>query len=465
MINKEVIPAFEILLEELEAVSPAINMQSFTLMDAKRYKEAQVFFDKAKAVAEFTEKVKLLKEEWLALKIEETKAVISEPPLSEHPKDMGGKLPKGLRSGEDVFTSAILRALVALGGKATYSELIDRLELDLEGVLNDYDRQPLLSDANLVRWKNTVGWIKKILRDAGCLEEKSPIGIWEITDAGRAAAALGFPKKGKVREGKPTPRAAKKPNVYTKAYHLEGRSQKIKKIFGELQARILSFPAPIEEKISKVYIAYKKNGEHFADIEVMQKAVKIWISPPVGEIEDPLGLCRDVSHLGHHGNGPTEIELTETEHIGYVFEFIKQSFESVGNENCEIPLESFEQAPQPDAAPKIGSRAEFGKFPHGLRTKLEAFFLPILQALVDRGGSAKSFEVLAALEHDMAGVLNAYDWEKLPYGDKIRWQNNVGWAKKPLIDKGYLSASAPIGTWEITAAGRQALAESKKNNS
>jgi len=39
---------------------------------------------------------------------------------------------------------------------------------------------------------------------------------------------------------------------------------------------------------------------------------------------------------------------------------------------------------------------------------------------------------------------------------------NVGWAKKPLLDKGFLSASAPKGTWEITPEGRRALVESKQ---
>jgi hypothetical protein len=82
--------------------------------------------------------------------------------------------------------------------------------------------------------------------------------------------------------------------------------------------------------------------------------------------------------------------------------------------------------------------------------------------LVDRGGSAKFGEVIAALTHDMADTLNAYDWEKLPDGKSIRWQNNVGWAKKALKDLGYLSGISPIGIWEITPAGQQALLESKQ---
>lgn len=128
----------------------------------------------------------------------------------------------------------------------------------------------------------------------------------------------------------------------------------------------------------------------------------------------------------------------------------------------EVPQTKLSQAPKPSKPKEKIVRANLGKLREGLRTKNEDFHIPILKALVDRGGSAKFVEVITALKHDMAGILNAYDWEKLPDGKTIRWQNNVGWAKKPLLDKGYLSASAPKGTWEITASGREALAKSKK---
>lgn len=57
----------------------------------------------------------------------------------------------------------------------------------------------------------------------------------------------------------------------------------------------------------------------------------------------------------------------------------------------------------------------------------------------------------------MADTLNKFDWGVLPDGHSIRWKNNVGWAKKPLKDAGYLSTTAPDGIWEITEAGRKAL--------
>ena len=83
--------------------------------------------------------------------------------------------------------------------------------------------------------------------------------------------------------------------------------------------------------------------------------------------------------------------------------------------------------------------------------------MPILRALVNRGGSMQFADLIVILSHYLKDKLNQYDLGLLPDGKTVRWVNNVGWAKSKLIDAGYLSSTAPKGTWEITLAGRQAL--------
>jgi len=38
-------------------------------------------------------------------------------------------------------------------------------------------------------------------------------------------------------------------------------------------------------------------------------------------------MARDISKLGHHGNGDYEVKLNSTEDIGYVMSLIRQSYD------------------------------------------------------------------------------------------------------------------------------------------
>jgi hypothetical protein len=58
------------------------------------------------------------------------------------------------------------------------------------------------------------------------------------------------------------------------------------------------------------------------------------------------------------------------------------------------------------------------RLPSGLRTPEDAFRRPILEALVELGGSAPIGEVLDRVEDKMRNLLNQYDYKFLPSGPK-----------------------------------------------
>jgi restriction system protein len=91
----------------------------------------------------------------------------------------------------------------------------------------------------------------------------------------------------------------------------------------------------------------------------------------------------------------------------------------------------------------------------GLRTPNEDFHLPILQTLVQLGGSGRVSKVLDLVEEIMADQLNKYDYQTIPSDPKvIRWRNNAQWARLKLVQEGFLASDSPRGVWEITEAGR-----------
>lgn len=45
------------------------------------------------------------------------------------------------------------------------------------------------------------------------------------------------------------------------------------------------------------------------------------------EIDDPKGICKDVSELGRWGNGDVEVGISTRDEIEYVMTLIQQSFD------------------------------------------------------------------------------------------------------------------------------------------
>jgi len=96
----------------------------------------------------------------------------------------------------------------------------------------------------------------------------------------------------------------------------------------------------------------------------------------------------------------------------------------------------------------------------GIKTPQEQYRLPILQALVEMGGKARTGRVLDRVGELMAGILNDFDRERLPQGRQIRWRNTAMWERLNMVKEGLLSDQSPNGTWEITEAGILKLKES-----
>ena len=55
----------------------------------------------------------------------------------------------------------------------------------MQGVLKDVDHQPLASDPDLPRWRNTAQWARAAMVREGLIKGDSRRCIWEISDAGR----------------------------------------------------------------------------------------------------------------------------------------------------------------------------------------------------------------------------------------------------------------------------------------
>jgi hypothetical protein len=82
-----------------------------------------------------------------------------------------------------------------------------------------------------------------------------------------------------------------------------------------------------------------------------------------------------------------------------------------------------------------------------------SYELPILEALVDKGGRAPSSEVVDRVGEILHGDFGDLDRGRLSSGD-LRWRNRTQFGRLRLVQSGDMASDSPRGTWEITPQGR-----------
>ena len=113
--------------------------------------------------------------------------------------------------------------------------------------------------------------------------------------------------------------------VYTEEDHLRGIPDYIKEIYEELKERILNMGNDIEIRPRKYYIGFIANT-NFVDIHPQKSQIKMYINLTKGKLDDPKKMARDVSNIGHWGNGDYEIIIKPKSDLDYVMTLVKQSY-------------------------------------------------------------------------------------------------------------------------------------------
>ncbi len=100
----------------------------------------------------------------------------------------------------------------------------------------------------------------------------------------------------------------------------------IRILFDALRKEILELDPCIYEEYLKLYVAYKAET-NFVDVVPQAKRLRLSLNMPFSEIDDPKGLCTDVTNLGRWGNGNVEVGLSCLDELPYVMGLIRQSFD------------------------------------------------------------------------------------------------------------------------------------------
>lgn len=112
--------------------------------------------------------------------------------------------------------------------------------------------------------------------------------------------------------------------VYTEEEHIARASDEIAELYVKFRDAIINLVDGINIKPQKYYVAFKKNT-NVVDIEVLRNSLKILINARFGTLEDSKGLARDVSNVGHRGNGDYQIQVENDKNLEYIMSLIKQN--------------------------------------------------------------------------------------------------------------------------------------------
>lgn len=114
--------------------------------------------------------------------------------------------------------------------------------------------------------------------------------------------------------------------VYTEEDHTANKSDDVIELYETFRDTILNFKEDIEIIPRKKRIAFKGNSI-ICDILIQKSGIKLWINLKSGELDDPKNLMRDVSNIGHWGNGDYELVIKNTDNLEYIMSLIKQAIQ------------------------------------------------------------------------------------------------------------------------------------------
>lgn len=111
---------------------------------------------------------------------------------------------------------------------------------------------------------------------------------------------------------------------YTEENHFEGKTDDIIEYYDEFKQALLKLIPDVMIEPRKLYIAFKKHKRNIVDIEIQKKQLKIFINAKIGEIDDAKHLLKDVSAIGHWGNGDYQVIVKDTSNLEYIMSLVKQ---------------------------------------------------------------------------------------------------------------------------------------------
>lgn len=148
-------------------------------------------------------------------------------------------------------------------------------------------------------------------------------GIIAVTPIKKSRNAVSF--KPIARKNKEMENVAKEIKVYTEDDALNNKPDKVSELYYRFRSAILNMIDGVDVRPQKLYIAFKKDNRNLVGIIIQNSGLKLFINVKAGKLDDPKGLARNISKIGHWGTGDYEVTASDTKNLEYILSLIKQT--------------------------------------------------------------------------------------------------------------------------------------------
>jgi predicted transport protein len=121
-------------------------------------------------------------------------------------------------------------------------------------------------------------------------------------------------------------RVSQEVKVYSEQLHLDKANDNIKSIYKEIKDTILSLDMNITIRPTAKYMAFIRST-NFVDIDSYRNQLNLFLNMKKGTLNDPRNMAKDVSTVGHWGNGDYQVIVNDSSNIGYILSLIRQSYD------------------------------------------------------------------------------------------------------------------------------------------
>ena len=121
------------------------------------------------------------------------------------------------------------------------------------------------------------------------------------------------------------PMLTEKIKEYSEENLLKGKSDDVVELYESYKNASLNLNTEIEVKPQKWYVSFKKANSHICALEIQKNGIKLTINVSKGHLEDSKQLTRDISTVGHFGNGDYELKISDTKYLEYIMSLVKQA--------------------------------------------------------------------------------------------------------------------------------------------
>lgn len=190
------------------------------------------------------------------------------------------------------------------------SEYGDRSFTDKRDMEGGFKASPLKLNTGLGQLEQ---WNENTIKARAERLAKEAIQIWKAPDLAADVVDAYRPK-------------AAPATAYTIDDHAHLLASPIKELFEAFRKEVLALDPCVTEEFLKLYVAYKAET-NFVDVVPQAKRLRLSLNLDFHEIDDPRGICVDVTNKGRWGNGNVEVGLASIDELPYVMGLVRQPLE------------------------------------------------------------------------------------------------------------------------------------------